>query len=139
MASKQQNLDFVLEQLSLDGVTSRKMFGEYAIYYRDRIVALFSDDQLFVKPTNAGRTFIGKVSEGAPYPGAKPWFFVSGDRCEDGDWLSELVRLTAAELPPPKPKTKAKPSKSAKKAPAKAAPSKATKKAKASVKRRRKN
>jgi DNA transformation protein and related proteins len=117
MASKQQNLDFVLEQLSLDGVTSRKMFGEYAVYYRDRVVALFCDDQLFVKPTNAGRAFIGKVSEGAPYPGAKPWFLISGDRCEDGDWLSELVRMTAAELPPPK--AKAKPSKSAKKAPVK--------------------
>lgn len=72
MASKQQNLDFVLEQLNLHGVTSRKMFGEYAVYYRDRIVALFCDDQLFIKPTNAGRAFIGKVSEAAPYPGAKP-------------------------------------------------------------------
>jgi len=105
MASKLQNLDFVLEQLDLDGVTSRKMFGEYAIYYRDRIVALFCDDQLFIKPTNAGRAWIGRVSEAPPYPGAKPWYFISGDRCEDGEWLSELVRVTASELPPPKPKT----------------------------------
>jgi DNA transformation protein and related proteins len=112
VGSKPQNLDFVLEQLSVDGVSARKMFGEYAIYVRDKVVALFCDDQLFVKPTNAGRAFIGAVTERAPYPGAKPWLLVTGDRCEDGEWLSELITITASELPPPKKK----PAKAAKKA-----------------------
>jgi TfoX/Sxy family transcriptional regulator of competence genes len=112
MASKQANLDFVLEQMAEAGdVSARKMFGEYGIYCRGKIVALFCDDQLFVKPTAAGKTFIGKVREGLPYPGAKPWFLIGGDRCEDSEWLSELVRLTERELPTPKPKPvkKAKP------------------------------
>jgi DNA transformation protein len=114
MASKQANLDFVLEQMADAGdVSAHKMFGEYAIYCRGKVVALFCDDQLFVKPTAAGKTFIGKVREGLPYPGAKPWFLIGGDRCEDGEWLSELVRLTERELPAPKPKpvkkAKAKP------------------------------
>ena len=128
MASKQANVDFVLEQMADAGdVTARKMFGEYAIYCRAKIVALFCDDQLFMKPTVAGRAFIGKVKEGPPYPGAKPWFLVTGDSCEDGEWLSELVRLTERELPAPKPKApkaaKAKPKK-----PVKAAPKRASKK-----------
>ncbi len=105
MASKQANVDFVLEQMAGAGdVSARKMFGEYGIYSRGKIVALFCDDQLFVKPTVAGKTFIGKVTEAPPYPGAKPWFLISGDRCEDGEWLSELVRLTERELPAPIPK-----------------------------------
>lgn len=112
MASKQSNVDFILEQLADAGdVSARKMFGEFAIYCRGKIVALFCDDQLFVKPTDAGRAFIsqdGKVKDGAPYPGAKPWFLIGGDRCEDGEWLSELVRVTERELPPPKPKSPAK-------------------------------
>jgi DNA transformation protein and related proteins len=112
MASKQSNVDFILEQLADAGdVSARKMFGEFAIYCRGKIVALFCDDQLFIKPTDAGRTFIsqdGKVKDGAPYPGAKPWFLIGGDRCEDGEWLSELVRVTERELPPPKPKSPAK-------------------------------
>ena len=29
------------------------MFGEYALYVGDRVVALVADDQLFVKNTNA--------------------------------------------------------------------------------------
>jgi TfoX/Sxy family transcriptional regulator of competence genes len=112
MASKQSNVDFILEQLADAGdVSARKMFGEFAIYCRGKIVALFCDDQLFVKPTDAGRAFLSKgggVLEGAPYPGAKPWFLISGDRCEDGEWLSELVRKSERELPPSKPKSPAK-------------------------------
>jgi DNA transformation protein and related proteins len=106
MASKQSNVDFVLEQMADAGaVSARKMFGEYAIYLGQKIVALFCDDQLFMKPTNAGRAFIGEPKEGPPYPGAKPWFAISGDEWEDSDWLSELVRRTATELPEPKPKS----------------------------------
>lgn len=107
MGSSQRNVDFVLEQLSeAGGVSARKMFGEYAIYRLGKIVALFCDDQLFVKPTVGGKAFIGqaKVNEAPPFPGAKPWFLVTGDYCEDGEWLSELIRITERELPPPKPK-----------------------------------
>ena len=105
MASEQRNVDFVLEQMSGAGdVSARKMFGEYAIYSAGKLVALFCDDQLFMKPTAAGRALLGKVKEAPPYPGAKPYFLITGDRCEDGDWLSELVRVTERELPRPLPK-----------------------------------
>ncbi len=109
MASKQANVDFVVEQMCEAGdVSARKMFGEFGIYCGGKIVALFCDDQLFVKPTTAGRAFIGKVKEAPPYPGAKPCFLISGDRCEDAEWLAELVRITTRELPTPKPKSPSK-------------------------------
>jgi TfoX/Sxy family transcriptional regulator of competence genes len=105
MASKQAGVDFVVEQLSsLGDVSARKMFGEFAIYYRGKLVALFCDDELFVKPTSAGRSLLGKPREQPPYPGAKPYFLITGDRCEDADFLCELVSRSAAELPSPKPK-----------------------------------
>lgn len=122
MASKQTTVDFILEQMADAGdVSARKMFGEYGVYCRGKVVALVCDDQLFVKPTMAGKAFIGKVTEGLPYPGAKPWFAVVGSRWENSEWLSELIRLTANELPMPKPKLKLK------KASAKAAKSKLAK------------
>jgi DNA transformation protein len=105
VASKQSNVDFVLEQMADPGdVSARKMFGEYAIYLQGKTIALFCDDQLFIKPTDAGRALLGKVKEAPPYPGAKPWFLISGDRCEDGELLSELARVTAKALPAPKAK-----------------------------------
>jgi TfoX/Sxy family transcriptional regulator of competence genes len=109
VASAQRNVDFIVEQMAeARDVSARKMFGEYAIYCRGKLIALFCDDQLFVKPTNAGRAFLGKPQEAPPYPGAKPYFLIRGDQCEDGEWLSELARLTERELPPPKPKPAAK-------------------------------
>jgi DNA transformation protein and related proteins len=112
MASEQRNVDFVLEQMAGAGdVSARKMFGEYAIYRGGKLVALFCDDQLFMKPTEAGRALLGKVKEASPYPGAKSYFLITGDRCEDGEWLSELVRVTERALPKPKPKLPRKSSK----------------------------
>lgn len=106
MATKQSLVDFILEQMSrAEGVSARKMFGEYAIYCGGKIVALVCDDQLFVKATAAGRAFIGRVTEGPPYPGAKPCFVIEGDLLEDSDWLSQLIQLTTNELPQPKAKS----------------------------------
>lgn len=105
MASDKKQLDFVLDQMRSAGVvTAKSMFGEYGIYCDGKIVALFCDNQLFVKPTDRGRAFIQSVVSAAPYPGAKSYFLIE-DRIEDRDWMSELIRLTALELPAPKKKT----------------------------------
>lgn len=107
MGTKQSTVDYILEQLSsVKSVTAKKMFGEYAIYCGAKVVALVCDEQLFVKQTVAGKKFIGQVKEAPPYKGAKPYYLISGDRWEDQDWLSELIKISAAELPAPKPKKK---------------------------------
>ncbi len=106
MASQQSSVDFIVEQMQSAGqVTSKKMFGEYGIFCSGKMVALVCDDQLFVKPTPGGRAYLGEIEEAPPYPGAKPCFLISGDRWDDGEWLGELVRITAMELPLPKKKS----------------------------------
>jgi TfoX/Sxy family transcriptional regulator of competence genes len=102
MATEQKTVDFILEQIADAGeVSARKLFGEYALYCNGKVVALVCDDELFVKPTKSGKTYIGKIVEAPPYKGAKPSFLISGDIWEDADWLTELIKLTAAELPMP--------------------------------------
>jgi TfoX/Sxy family transcriptional regulator of competence genes len=109
MATKKTTIEYIIEQISEAGVvSSRKMFGEYAIYCDGKVVALVCDDQLFVKPTKVGKDFIGNVSEAPPYPGAKPYYLISGEQWDDADWLAELIRQSATELPLPKPKKKKK-------------------------------
>ncbi|KQN28340.1 MULTISPECIES: TfoX/Sxy family protein [unclassified Sphingomonas] len=109
MASDRKTVAFIVEQLAAAGdVSAKPMFGEFGVYCDGRMVALICDDQLFVKPTPGGRAFAGAIDEGAPYPGAKPCLLVDADRWDDADWLAELVRISTAELPLPKPK-KAKP------------------------------
>jgi TfoX/Sxy family transcriptional regulator of competence genes len=107
MATRQSTVDFILEQIEAAGnVCAKKMFGEFGIFCDEKMVAMVCDGQLFVKPTAAGREFVGDVVEGSPYPGAKPCLLISGDRWDDRAWLSNLMRISAAELPLPKKKSR---------------------------------
>lgn len=106
MASDQNFVDFVMEQVKNAGaITAKKMFGEYGIYADGKLFGLICDNKLFIKPTIAGREFIGDVMEAAPYEGAKPSFLIE-EKIEDSDWLSELVSVSLNELPIPKSKKK---------------------------------
>lgn len=80
------------------------MFGEYALYCDEKVVALICDDKLFVKPTDAGRAFAGNLEEAPAYPGSKLFLLVEEDRWEHRGWMTELIRITAAALPVPKAK-----------------------------------
>lgn len=105
MATAQSTVDFLVDQMRGAGaVRSRKMFGEYAIYCNEKVVALVCDDQLFVKPTEGGKAFIGSVTEAPPYPGSKNFYWIDESQWEDREWLTELIAITAKEVPIPKPK-----------------------------------
>ena len=105
MSSQQKTVDYIIEQSAGAGsMTAKKMFGEYGLYCDGKIVALVCDDQLFIKPSQAGRDYLGEVTDGEPFPGAKPYFLIEGDRWDDADWLAGLVKATADDLPAPKPK-----------------------------------
>ena len=105
MSSQQKTVDYIVEQSAGAGtMTAKKMFGEYGLYCDGKIMALVCDDQLYVKPTQAGRNYLGVVTDGSPFPGAKPYFLIEGDRWDDADWLAGLVKTTVDDLPAPKPK-----------------------------------
>lgn len=104
MASDLDFIEYACDQLGGAGrITYRKMFGEAAVYCEGKVVALICDNQLYVKPTQAGRALIGQPVEAPPYPGAKLHFLID-EGLDDRDWLTGLVRATYAELPEPKPK-----------------------------------
>ena len=106
MATNKEFVDFVLDQIENVGeISAKKMFGEYGLFADGKIFALICDNKLFVKPTEAGRIFIKDVVEAPSYKGAKLSFLI-GDKLEDRDWISNLVRITLKELPEPKPKKK---------------------------------
>lgn len=108
MASDREFVKFIADQIASAGtITYRMMFAEFGIYCDGKIVALVCDNQLFVKPTTGGRSFIGEVTEAPPYPGAKMCFLIE-DKFEDQEWITELIRITTRELPQPKPRIKKK-------------------------------
>ena len=109
MASNQDFIDYVCEQVGLaERVTTKKMFGEYAVYVDAKVVGFVCDNQLFIKPTVAGKQLVGDITEAPPYPGAKLYFLLS-EQLDDRDFMRQVFLITASELPAPKPKTKPKP------------------------------
>lgn len=104
MASDLTFVQYLCDQLQDAGpISYRKMFGEYALYCSNKVVALVCDNQLYIKPTPGGRAVLGTPAEAPPYPGAKPYFLIQ-DQIEDRVWMTRLLLVTASELPEPKPK-----------------------------------
>lgn len=101
-------IQYVCDQIDIAcDVTYRHMFGGTTLYSKRKVVALICDNQLFVKPTDAGRAWIGDVTQAPAYEGSKNFFLVR-EEIDDAEWLSELIRQTEGELPPPKPRKKKK-------------------------------
>lgn len=108
MASDQDFVAYVVEQAGLGTALSyRRMFGEYALYLDERIVALVCDNMLYVKPTEPGRALLDEVDEAAPFPRAKLYWRMDA-LLDEGEQLGQLLTVTARALPLPKPKTPAK-------------------------------
>jgi len=104
MASEQKFVDFIIDQIGFsEQVTNKKMFGEYGLYFDNKLFGLVCDNKLFIKPTQSGREYISEVVEASPYPGAKPSFLIE-EKLDDREWLRNLVKITVNELPEPKPK-----------------------------------
>ncbi len=105
MASDKDFIAFVCEQLRGAGeISSRRMFGQAAVYLEDKVVGLVFDNQLFVKATEPGRAKIGVPVEAPPFTGANNWFLLAD--LDDPEFLADLIRTTADALPVPKIKTK---------------------------------
>jgi TfoX/Sxy family transcriptional regulator of competence genes len=104
MATSIDTVHFICDQAGLGArLTSRKMFGEYALYLDGKVVALVCDDQLFLKPTPEGQACLGRVPEAPPYPGAKLHFLLSAE-LDDPETLNTALLVTARALPEPRPK-----------------------------------
>ena len=101
MASDREFVTFVCEQLRGAGdISSKRMFGEAAVYLNGKVVGLVCDNQLFLKATEPGRAKIGSPVEAPPFPGANNWFLMTD--LDDPEFLADLVRATAEALPAPK-------------------------------------
>lgn len=104
MATDPEFIAYVLEQADYGArLTHKRMFGEYALYLDDKVVAFACDNSLFMKPTEQGRAALPTVTTGKPYPEAKD-HYVLDEFIDDTPLLQRLLQVTADALPAPKPK-----------------------------------
>lgn len=100
MHTTEATIEELLQLIAPAGdVRARKMFGEYAVYCDEKVVALVCRDELFVKDTAEGRAYAPDLDLAPAYPGAKPGMYVPRESWQEGAWLSRLVRVTADAIP----------------------------------------
>lgn len=80
------------------------MFGEYGLHCDGMMVAIVAADLLFIKPT-CGRCMGKRLRARTSLPRRQPHLPIDAERWDDSDWLRDLVRTTAAELPLPQTTT----------------------------------
>ncbi len=94
MGTSKEMMDYILEQIEGAGdVSAKKMFGEYGLYRNGKIIGFVCDDELFIKPSDAIKSFLGEYKEKQPYPGAKQYVLISGEYFDDADFMSEIVKV----------------------------------------------
>ncbi|MEI7037209.1 TfoX/Sxy family protein [Fulvimonas yonginensis] len=104
MATDRDFVDYVAEQIGLGSrLTHKRMFGEYALYVDEKVVAFICDNSLFVKPSPAAQKLEPDLPQRSPYPGAK-LYPVADELLDDSEAVRRLIVETAALMPPPKPK-----------------------------------
>jgi TfoX/Sxy family transcriptional regulator of competence genes len=108
MATELNFVEYVIETARFGGrLTHKKLFGEYALYLDEKVVAFACDNSLFIKPSQATASLAPDLPQGPPYPGAKD-YPIADELLDDPDLLRRLIEATAALMPPPKPKKPAK-------------------------------
>ena len=92
MATSKEYMDYILDQLSgVEGITHRKMMGEYILYIHGRIAAYVCDERLLVKPVAAAKRLLPDAPMEAPYPGAKEMLLV--EDTDDRVLMEHLLQI----------------------------------------------
>lgn len=105
MGTTPATIAHMLDTLSALPLSSRKMFGEYALYLDGKTVAFVCDDTLFIKPTPGALVLLPDSERGPAYPGSKD-YIVGSEVLDDPDLCTRVLRQVAADTPAPKPKVK---------------------------------
>ena len=94
MASSKDYLVFIIDLLrEVDGISYKKMMGEYILYKDGVIFGGIYDDRFLIKKTKSVNN-VG-LKEQIPYPSAKPMLLVDS---EDSDIIKDLVLKVYKDL-----------------------------------------
>ena len=72
MATTKEFHDYVIDCLSRAGeVTSKKMMGEYCVYYQGKLIGGIYDNRLLLKQTDTSKRLLADCNLEYPYEGSK--------------------------------------------------------------------
>ena len=94
MASDNDFLLYVLDLLrEVDGITYRKMMGEYVLYKDGKVFGGIYDNRFLIKKTKSLSEY--GFGEALPYPGGSLMYAVD---TEDSEKIKEIVEKAVSDL-----------------------------------------
>ena len=94
MASSQDYLVYILELLrDINGISYKKMMGEYILYKDNIVFGGIYDDRFLIKKTKSLEN--SGLKEQIPYPSAKPMLLVDS---EDSEEIEQLILKVYKDL-----------------------------------------
>ena len=94
MASSKDYLVFILELLrEVDGISYKKMMGEYILYKDNIIFGGVYDNRFLVKKCDYSDNL--KLKEIIPYPTSKGMYLIDS---EDPDYIKEIIEGIVGEI-----------------------------------------
>lgn len=104
MATSKEFHDYVVDSLRRVGdVSTRKMMGEYCVYYRGKLIGDICNNCLLLKPTESVLRLMPDAERAFPYEGSKTRMVVVED-LENREQIAEVLNCMYGELPEPKKK-----------------------------------
>jgi TfoX/Sxy family transcriptional regulator of competence genes len=101
MSTTKSTIADLLDGLAAAGqLRARSMFGEYALYLEEKVVAFVCDDILWLKNLPEARALLPDHPLGEAYPGSK-LYIRAEDALDDPDRIVASLRAIAAALPAP--------------------------------------
>lgn len=104
MATTKEFLDYIVENLQKAGdISTRKMMGEYLVYYKGKLVGDVCDNCLYLKPTETVLRLMPDADRDYPYEGSKTRMVIVDD-VENTELMTDVLEGMYEELPEPKKK-----------------------------------
>ena len=105
MSTTKDFAEYVLDQIGSPLARTRGMFGEFALYYDERVVAFICDNTVFIKITPNTKNLLEEVCKrGEAYPGSKDYYIISEEQLENAKFFRNAVELCAEDVPQKKKK-----------------------------------
>lgn len=106
MATTKEFHDHIVDSLGRVGeISTKKMMGEYCIYYKDKLIGNICDNCLFLKPTDSVLRLLPDAERAYPYEGSKTLMAVIDD-VENTELMEKVLNAMYEELPERKEKGK---------------------------------
>lgn len=104
MATSGEYIEFVCEQLDgIDGISYRKMFGEYMVYIHGKPVLLVCDNTVMVKKAPELASILSDAPDAIPYEGGKTHYLLN---IENRPLVREVIAILEPITPFPQKRAK---------------------------------